>query len=323
MEISEKREEEHIACEMVEDEKVVEEVRRQKPGQYRLLREREITASTPDYAQEGGVEKKISKKAEQPSHHCPVEEDVVRAVKPRLELIHLRLVMLLEDIGEILLPPTQNRTFLEALIRYRPDEIAALSPDFCESKIRKARKHRALGHKRRVFNQEKSTDKNGETDYDRDACLPYRTVLLVHRIDNSHHQETAEEAKDGASGRRVIDNNNLENDKQTVHPAHILISPLSRHKKQSYENVDEHVNREINGVAESAVHARHVLRRLENAPNLENGVASHDGRGDKRRVPPPLPMSFFKNRADDEKERAEVKERDVAFHALEVRPETY
>src|SRR3989338_516621 len=176
--------------------------------------------------------------------------------------------MLLEDIREVLLPPAKDGPFFEALKSYRPDEVAALSLDISERQGGEAREHRTLGDKRTVFDHEESADKNRQTDNDRDACFPYRAVFFVHRVDNRHHQESAQETQDSASGRRVIDDNNLEDDKKAVSPAYILVPPLPCHEKQGDEDVDKHVNREIDGVAEGAIDARQVLRGLEHAPDL-------------------------------------------------------
>ena len=55
----------------------------------------------------------------------PIEKLIVRAVKPRLLIVHARLIIFIEDKAKVLLTPPSNRTLHGALYRHRPNVFEA------------------------------------------------------------------------------------------------------------------------------------------------------------------------------------------------------
>lgn len=64
------------------------------------------------------------------------------AVEPRLKVIHVWSIVLLENIDKVVLTPTEDGSLLETFEGDRPDEVATLSLELLSGERREARKHR-------------------------------------------------------------------------------------------------------------------------------------------------------------------------------------
>src|SRR3989338_1393778 len=107
---------ENIACDIVENEEVVEEIAGEKTCQNTALRKNERIAA-PQHPQCRSKDRKVRDKTHETSRDEPVENAVVHTIKPRLLPVHPRVVILVEDDRIIFLSPTEDGSLFHPLPR--------------------------------------------------------------------------------------------------------------------------------------------------------------------------------------------------------------
>src|SRR5258708_1821954 len=155
MDVGEHREINQIAREVVEDEKILEEICDKHADEQAPLRSAEYVLLAPQIPYCRAEYREICEEAESAACGQPVEEDIVRPIKPWLLAVHVRIEILSEDIREIFLSPAEHRMRFPSLERHAPEDRARLR---AESEISrgKARKHGEILSGRHIFDQDKS-----------------------------------------------------------------------------------------------------------------------------------------------------------------------
>ncbi len=120
------RKEIDIGVQIVEYEKVVEGVARKRAGKRDTLGAREL-GRAPERHDRRGKERYIEEEGGEASGHQPVEEGVVRPIKPRLLPIERGIVVLIKDVVKALLAPAEYWALGKALPRHAPDSEARLA----------------------------------------------------------------------------------------------------------------------------------------------------------------------------------------------------
>lgn len=94
----------------------------------------------------------------------------------------------------------------------------------------------------------------------------------------------------------MVEDVELEDDEETVDEAHGRVPPLSPHIEECNKDVEEHIDREVDSVAEGAVDAVAGLVRRDHPQDLEERVTGHKSRSDQGRLPPLLPEPLIQDR---------------------------
>ena len=118
-------EEVHRAYQVTEYKQVVKRVRCQKAQQYRLLRYRKCRA--PDNNPHSqGKQTRVQKKCGEPTSDKPIKKLVVCPVKPLLLAIHRRLIIFVEHVTKVLLPPSCDWPLQKSTFCHVPNLEASL-----------------------------------------------------------------------------------------------------------------------------------------------------------------------------------------------------
>ncbi len=132
------RKEVYRAHDVVEHEHVVKRIRCHKAQEHRLLRHRKLAGADNNKCYQD-IERYIECKRREAARDKPVEELVVRAVKPLLLVPHARRVVGVKYVREVFLTPTHYRALHSTLDSHRPDREEAgvgcciLKRDRCEA----------------------------------------------------------------------------------------------------------------------------------------------------------------------------------------------
>src|SRR3989344_6355737 len=154
--ISQNSKEEYITAYLVKNKKIIKKVSRDKSEHYGFFIFRQVFIFRfKDVKKQSQKNRSVRKKAQKPTRDQPIKRCTVSPIKPRLLIIHTRVIIFIENKIKTFLTPSQNWFFHKPFYSHRPNKISTLSFNFRKRKRREPTKNRTLFNKSSVFKSQK------------------------------------------------------------------------------------------------------------------------------------------------------------------------
>src|SRR3989344_3149668 len=323
VQVGQQRKKVHARHKVVKDKHIVEGEPRQQSDKHRLFGYRQSLARPPHRKQRQRVQRGIQQERRYAAGNKPVEELVVRAVKPLLLVVHAGVVIFVEDKVKVLLPPPGNRPLHAARNGHGPDVLEARNHGGLRERQRgDAAQHRTFPDERRVARDVDAAGDQQHRAYRAKGNAAQRAMLAAagekEQID-SGDDEADRKAEYRAARFGKEDTRNLQYQRDAVERLErrfVALRPLFETGKhiERHKHVDEQKHGKVYGVAEGRVGARAALGAYGSKPEELHKRPQPLRRGDRYRhvkklVPQPL---RGQDRAGDDKPCKEMHEPDVA-----------
>src|SRR3989338_4045497 len=137
MDISQNSKEEYITTYLIKNEKIIKKVSRDKPKHYSFFIFRQVFIFRfKDIKKQSQKNRSVRKKAQKSPCYQPIKWGAMSSIKPRLLIIHTRIIIFIENKIKTFLSPTQNWFFYKSFYSHWPNKISALSFNFRKRKRR-------------------------------------------------------------------------------------------------------------------------------------------------------------------------------------------